>query len=109
MKLGFSYINIEEFREKLNEYARRQGFELNMQKNDKIRVTTGCKGEGSNQRVYASTTYQDQSFVVKIIIEKHDCYRIIVNKGAIVKWIAKRFSSLIVSYHGIDIKDWLIN
>ena len=66
-------------------------------KNDLVRQTYICKSDGCPWRAHGSRTIDKKSFILKTLVDKHDCHMVYNNSEAKVKWIASRLESLVKS------------
>ena len=84
-------------RDIFKEYAIMEGVNLGRFKNDLVRQTYVCKSDGCPWRTRGSQTIDKKSFILKTLVDKHDCHRVYYNSEAKVKWIASRIESLVKS------------
>ena len=102
--VGQSFGSNEELRDIFKEYVIREGVTLVQIKNDLIRHTYICKSDGCPWRAHGSRTIDKKSFILKTLVDKHDCHRISNNSEAKVKWIASRVESLVKSNPTMSVK-----
>ncbi|KAK1552120.1 hypothetical protein Q3G72_010693 [Acer saccharum] len=102
--VGQSFGSNEEMRDIFKEYAIREGVTLGRIKNDLVRQTYICKSDGCPWRAHGSQTIDKKSFILKTLVDKHDCHRVYNNSKAKVKWIASRVESLVKSNPTVSVK-----
>ncbi|TXG66492.1 hypothetical protein EZV62_007767 [Acer yangbiense] len=102
--VGQTFGSKEEMRGICKEYAIREGVTLGRIKNDLIRQTYICKSDGYPWRAHGSRTIDKKSFILKTLVDKHDCHRVYNNSEAKVKWIASRVESLVKSNPTVSAK-----
>ncbi|KAK0608510.1 hypothetical protein LWI29_031788 [Acer saccharum] len=91
-------------REIFKEYAIQEGIELKRVKNDRMRQTYRCIGDGCEWRAHGSCMIDGVTFMLKTLKDQHDCHRVYNNKEAKVKWIASKFEKLVKSNPNVDVK-----
>ncbi|WOL16958.1 hypothetical protein Cni_G25746 [Canna indica] len=94
---GLLFLDVNEFREALQDYTIQEGFEIQRIKNEKARVTARCAINGCTWRIHASPTPDGVSYKIKTYNPDHNCIRTIRNSNANSTWIAKRLQSKLVA------------
>ncbi|TXG57038.1 hypothetical protein EZV62_018351 [Acer yangbiense] len=94
---GQTFGSKEEMRDIFREYAIREVVTLGRIKNDLVRQTYVCKSDGCPWRTHGSQTIDKKSFIIKTLVDKHDCHRVHNNNEAKVKWITSKVESLVKS------------
>ncbi|KAK1577047.1 hypothetical protein Q3G72_018627 [Acer saccharum] len=94
----------EHMREVFKDYAIQEGIELKRVKNDRVRQTYECTGDGCGLRAHGSVMIDGVTFMIKTLVDQHDCHRIYNNKEAKVKWISSKFEKLVKCNPSIDVK-----
>ncbi|KAK3211560.1 hypothetical protein Dsin_016266 [Dipteronia sinensis] len=94
----------EEMRDIFREYAVREGVTLGRIKNDLLRHTYVCKSDGCPWMAHSARTIDKKSFMIKTLVDKHDCHRVYNNSEETVKWIAFKFESLVKSNPTVSVK-----
>ncbi|TXG53101.1 hypothetical protein EZV62_022270 [Acer yangbiense] len=102
--IGQIFNSKEHMREIFKEYAIQEGIELKRVKNDRVRQTYRCTGDGCEWRAHGSCMIDGVTFMLKTLKDQHDCHRVYNNKEAKVKWIAFKFEKLVKSNHNVDVK-----
>ena len=102
--IGQIFNSKEHMREVFKDYAIQEGIELKRVKNDRVRQTYECTGDGCGWRAHGSVMIDGVTFMIKTLVDQHDCYRIYNNKEAKVKWISSKFEKLVKCNPSIDVK-----
>ncbi|TXG72109.1 hypothetical protein EZV62_000688 [Acer yangbiense] len=102
--VGQTFDNAVQMREIFREYAIQQGVVLHRVKNDNVRQTYKCLGDGCRWRAHGSRMIDRMTFMIKTLVDEHECHRVYNNKEAKVKWIASKFENLVKANPSIDIK-----
>ncbi|TXG60592.1 hypothetical protein EZV62_015165 [Acer yangbiense] len=102
--VGQTFDNAVQMREIFREYAIQQGVVLHRVKNDNVRQTYKCLGDGCRWRAHGSHMIDRMTFMIKTLVDEHECHRVYNNKEAKVKWIASKFENLVKANPSIDIK-----
>ncbi|KAK1578069.1 hypothetical protein Q3G72_027217 [Acer saccharum] len=90
-----TFDNAVQMREIFREYAIQQGVVLHRVKNDNVRQTYKCLGEGCPWRAHGSRMIDKSTFMIKTLLDEHECHRVYHNKEAKVNWIASKFENLV--------------
>ncbi|KAK1583731.1 hypothetical protein Q3G72_026413 [Acer saccharum] len=99
-----TFANKEVMRDIFREYAVQEGVVLNRIKNDKQRQTYQCNAAGCPWRAHASWMIDKTTFILKTLVDQHECHRVCNNKEAKVKWIASKFDSIVKSNPSLNVK-----
>ncbi|TXG51713.1 hypothetical protein EZV62_024237 [Acer yangbiense] len=102
--VGQTFDNAVQMREIFREYAILQGVVLHRVKNDNVRQTYKCLGDGCRWRAHGSRMIDRMTFMIKTLVDEHEYHRVYNNKEAKVKWIASKFENLVKINPSIDIK-----
>ncbi|KAK1570739.1 hypothetical protein Q3G72_006431 [Acer saccharum] len=102
--VGQTFDNAVQMREIFREYAIQQGVVLHRVKNDNVRQTYKCLGDGCRWRAHGSRMIDNMTFMIKTLVDEHECHRVYNNNEAKVKWIASKFENLVKTNPSIDIK-----
>ncbi|KAK1576311.1 hypothetical protein Q3G72_012828 [Acer saccharum] len=101
---GQTFANKEVMRDIFREYAMQEGVVLDRIKNDKQRQTYQCNAAGCPWRAHASWMIDKTNFILKTLVDQHECHRVCNNKEAKVKWIASKFDSIVKSNPSLNVK-----
>ncbi|KAK1562547.1 hypothetical protein Q3G72_013770 [Acer saccharum] len=99
-----TFANKEVMRDIFREYAVQEGVVLDRIKNDKQRQTYQCNDKGYPWRAHASWMIDKTTFILKTLVDQHECHRVYNNKEAKVKWIASKFDSIVNSNPAVNVK-----
>ncbi|KAK1563292.1 hypothetical protein Q3G72_025538 [Acer saccharum] len=99
-----TFANKEVMRDIFREYAVQEGVVLNRIKNDKQRQIYHCNAAGCPWRAHASWMIDKTTFILKTLVDQHECHRVCNNKEAKVKWIASKFDSIVKSNPSLNVK-----
>ncbi|KAK3219474.1 hypothetical protein Dsin_013444 [Dipteronia sinensis] len=102
--VGQTFANKEVMRDIFREYVVQEGVILDGIKNDKQRQTYQCNTASCPYRAHASWMVEKSTFMIKTLVDQHECHRVCNNKKAKVKWIASKFDSIMKSNHSINVK-----
>ncbi|KAK1559551.1 hypothetical protein Q3G72_015658 [Acer saccharum] len=102
--IGQTFDNKEHMRNVFKDYAIQEGVVLDRVKNDKVRQTYKCAADGYPWRAHASCMIDKVTFIIKTLLDQHECHRLYNNKEANVKWIAFKFENLVKSNPNINVK-----
>ncbi|WOL17335.1 hypothetical protein Cni_G26126 [Canna indica] len=97
LEKGLPFLDVNEFREALQDYTIQEGFEIQRIKNEKARVTARCAINGCTWRIHASPTSDGVTYKIKTYNPDHNCIRTTRNYNANSTWIAKRLQSKLVA------------
>ncbi|WOK96080.1 hypothetical protein Cni_G04787 [Canna indica] len=97
LEKGLLFLDVNEFREALQDYTIHEGFEIQRIKNEKTRVTARCVINGCTWRIHVSPTSDGVSYKIKTYNPDHNCIRTTRNSNANSTWIAKRLQSKLVA------------
>ncbi|KAK1591388.1 hypothetical protein Q3G72_006827 [Acer saccharum] len=101
---GQTFANKEVMRDIFREYAVQEGVVLDRIKNDKQRQTYKCNDKGCPWRAHASWMIDKTTFILKTLVDQHECHRVCNNKETKVKWIAYKFDSIVKSNPAVNVK-----
>ncbi|TXG51874.1 hypothetical protein EZV62_021043 [Acer yangbiense] len=104
LEVGQLFKNATHFRQILLEYSIQEGFRLKRIRNERKRITNGCKAEGCQWRVHGSPTYDGITYMLKTLRPKHDCLSVVKNKDITARWLRKRFETLIKDNPDMNIR-----
>ncbi|KAK3224868.1 hypothetical protein Dsin_004730 [Dipteronia sinensis] len=82
----------------------KEGVVLDRIKNDKQRQTYQYNVAGCPWRAHASWMVDKTTFMIKTLVDQHECHMVCYNKEAKVKWIASKFDSIVKSNPSINMK-----
>ncbi|KAK0597529.1 hypothetical protein LWI29_026215 [Acer saccharum] len=102
--VGQTFANKEVMRDIFREYAVQEGVVLNRIKNDKQRQTYQCNAAGCPWRAHASWMIDKTTFILKTLVDQHECHRVCNNKEEKVNWIASKFDSIVKSNPSLNVK-----
>ncbi|TXG47739.1 hypothetical protein EZV62_027033 [Acer yangbiense] len=102
--VGQTFANKEVMKDIFREYAVQEGVVLNRIKNDKQRQTYQCNAAGCPWRAHASWMIDKTTFILKTLVDQHECHRVCNNKEAKVKWIASKFDFIVKSNPSLNVK-----
>ncbi|KAK2663371.1 hypothetical protein Ddye_001945 [Dipteronia dyeriana] len=80
------------------------GIELKRVKNDRVRQTYKCIGDGCGWKAHSSCMIDGVTLMTKTLVDQYECQRVYNNKDAKVKWIVVKFEKLVMSNHNMDMK-----
>ncbi|KAI9195339.1 hypothetical protein LWI28_013985 [Acer negundo] len=80
-----TFANKEVMRDIFKEYAVQEGVVLDRIKNDHQRQTYQCNASGCPWRAYASWMVDKTTFIIKSLVDQHECHRVCNNREAKVK------------------------
>ncbi|TXG69948.1 hypothetical protein EZV62_004883 [Acer yangbiense] len=101
---GQTFANKEVMRDIFKEYVVQEGVVLDRIKNDKQRQTYQCNASSCLWRAHASWIVDKSTFMIKSLVDQHECHRVCNNKEAKVKWIASKFDPIVKSNPSINVK-----
>ncbi|KAK3226763.1 hypothetical protein Dsin_006625 [Dipteronia sinensis] len=81
-----------------------KGVILKRVKNDNVRQTYKCLGDGCHWRAHGSRMIDKMTFMIKTLVDEHECHRVYNNKEAKVKWIASKFENLVKTNPSVSVK-----
>ncbi|WOK97555.1 hypothetical protein Cni_G06263 [Canna indica] len=97
LEKGLLFLDVNEFREALEDYTIQEGFEIQRIKNKKARVTARCAIDGCTWCIHASPTPDGVTYKIKTYNPDHNCIRTTRNSNASSTWIAKKLQSKLVA------------
>ncbi|TXG58873.1 hypothetical protein EZV62_016702 [Acer yangbiense] len=103
-EVGQTFDNAKQMREVFREYAIQEGVALSRVKNDLLRQTYKCKEAGCPWRAHGSRLLDKMTFMIKTLVDTHECHRIYNSKEAKVSWIASKFEDLVRRNPSICVK-----
>ncbi|TXG69601.1 hypothetical protein EZV62_004536 [Acer yangbiense] len=98
------FKNATHFRQILLEYSIQEGFRIKRIRNERKRITNGCKVKGCQLRVHGSPTYDGITYMLKTLKPKRDCLSVVKNKDITARWLGKRFETLIKDNPDMNIR-----
>ncbi|KAK2634223.1 hypothetical protein Ddye_029015 [Dipteronia dyeriana] len=101
---GQTFDNMVVLRDIFRDYVIQEGVVLARVKNDLIRQTYKCIALGCLWRAHASYMIDKTTFMLKTLVDRHECHRVYNNKEAKVKWIASKFETQVKSNQTISVK-----
>ncbi|KAK2655856.1 hypothetical protein Ddye_008908 [Dipteronia dyeriana] len=102
--VGQTFDNRVVLRDILKKYTIQEGVALERIKNDHIRQTYKCITLDCPWRAHSSCMVDKTTFMLKTLMDRHECHRVYNNKEARVKWIASKFETLVKSNPNISVK-----
>ncbi|KAK2655197.1 hypothetical protein Ddye_008249 [Dipteronia dyeriana] len=91
-------------REIFREYAIQQGVVLKRVKNDHVRHTYKCLGDGCPWSVHGSHMIDRITIMIKTLVDEHECHRVYTNKEAKVNWIDSMFENPVKINLSVSVK-----
>ncbi|XP_012844716.1 PREDICTED: uncharacterized protein LOC105964757 [Erythranthe guttata] len=104
LEVGMKFPNVDLYREALQDWVVRNGYELEHMKNERRRVTSECKASGCNWRIHASIVQGGPLFQIKTIKGEHTCTQAKINKHANASYLGKRMEQGIKDNPDIQIQ-----
>ncbi|KAK2652114.1 hypothetical protein Ddye_011970 [Dipteronia dyeriana] len=101
---GQTFDNAIQMREIFREYAIQRGVVLKREKKDNVRLTCTRLGDGCPWRAHGSCLIDRILFMIKTLVDEHECHRVYNNKEVKAKWIAYRFENLMKSNPSVSVK-----
>ncbi|KAK2662250.1 hypothetical protein Ddye_000824 [Dipteronia dyeriana] len=95
LEVGQLFRNLKHFRDVILDYSIQEGFKLNKIKNERNRIISSCDTKGCQWRVHGSPTYDRTTYMLKTLINEHNCLAVSKNKDVTSAWIGKKFETLI--------------
>ncbi|KAK2634398.1 hypothetical protein Ddye_029190 [Dipteronia dyeriana] len=92
------------FRNIFRDYVIQKGVVLDRIKNDLIRQTYKYIALGCHWRAHAPCMIDKTTFILKTLVERHECHRVYNQKEVKVKWIASKFETLVKSNPTVSVK-----
>ncbi|XP_058767340.1 uncharacterized protein LOC131641032 [Vicia villosa] len=87
-KWGMEFNTLNDFREAIREWTVLNGREITFVKNESYRVRVECKAK-CGFLMLCSKVGHKHSYAIKTIKDTHTCARVLENKSASSKWVAK--------------------
>ncbi|XP_020110398.1 uncharacterized protein LOC109725568 [Ananas comosus] len=96
MKVGMKYPNKKTLKRSLDHFAVLNGFEFNVEKSDKRRMTVKCANERCGWRLHASVLQDKTTFEVKTLKNEHECPSVnrCGNKMASQFWVGEESETI---------------
>ncbi|XP_020108011.1 uncharacterized protein LOC109723913 isoform X2 [Ananas comosus] len=107
MKVGMKYPNKKTLKRSLDHFAVLNGFEFNVEKSDKRRMTVKCANERCGWRLHASVLQDKTTFEVKTLKNEHECPSVnrCGNKMASQFWVCDRVVDWLKTEGEISVPD----
>ncbi|XP_057423577.1 uncharacterized protein LOC130717381 [Lotus japonicus] len=93
LKVGLLFVDVDEFRATLKNFVIQEGFQVQMIKNEKARVTAICSADGCLWCIHASLTTDGKTFKIQTFNPLHSCIRTSKNSNATSTWTGKKSRS----------------
>ncbi|XP_051144006.1 uncharacterized protein LOC127260335 [Andrographis paniculata] len=95
LKVGMKFVNRLKYRQALRDWAVRKGWNINLIKNEKKKVTAVCK-KGCDWRIHASSIMGGDTFQIKTLKGTHQCSHQSTNAQANYKYLGRRIKDMVV-------------
>lgn len=87
-ELGVLFNSLNDFKDAINDYAVKGGWNIRFVKNDKTRVRAKCV-EGCKWVAYCSKVQNERTFQLKTLVDEHTCSKSFKNRRLSSKWLSK--------------------
>ncbi|XP_050909711.1 uncharacterized protein LOC127123544 [Lathyrus oleraceus] len=103
-KWGMEFNTLDDFRAAIREWSVLNGREISFVKNEGDRVRVVCKHK-CGFLVLCSKVGHKETFAIKTLVHKHTCARVLNNKSASSKWVAKHVVKRMQTSDTVRIRD----
>ncbi|XP_058783089.1 uncharacterized protein LOC131657741 [Vicia villosa] len=103
-KWGMEFNSLNDFRGAIREWSVLNGREISFVKNEAHRVRVICKSK-CGFLVLCSKVGHQKTFAIKTLVDKHTCARVLNNKSASSRWVAKHVVKRMQTCESIRIRD----
>ncbi|XP_051146985.1 uncharacterized protein LOC127262376 [Andrographis paniculata] len=101
-KVGMKFVNRLKYKQALRDWAVRRGWNINLIKNEKKKVTPVCK-KGCDWRIHASSIMGGDTFQIKTLKGTHQCSHQSTNAQANYKYLGRRIKDMVADNPDISI------
>ncbi|XP_058742255.1 uncharacterized protein LOC131614714 [Vicia villosa] len=101
---GMQFNSLDEFRYAIREWSVLNGREITFTKNESDRVRVVCKAK-CGFLMLCSKVGHKRTFAIKTIVDKHTCARVLDNRSANSRWVAKAVLKKMQSSQDVRITD----
>ncbi|XP_058746238.1 uncharacterized protein LOC131619115 [Vicia villosa] len=101
---GMEFNSLDEFREAIREWSVLNGREIKFVKNESYRVRLECRAK-CGFLILCSKVGHKNTFAIKTIFDKHTCARVLDNRSASSRWVAKAVVKKMQTSQSVRITD----
>ncbi|XP_058751316.1 uncharacterized protein LOC131624382 [Vicia villosa] len=101
---GMEFNSLDEFREAIREWSVLNGREIKFVKNESYRVRVECRAK-CGFLILCSKVGHKHTFAIKTIFNKHTCARVLDNRSASSRWVAKAVVKKMQTSQSVRITD----
>ncbi|XP_058784822.1 uncharacterized protein LOC131659682 [Vicia villosa] len=101
---GMEFNSLDEFREAIREWSVLNGREIKFVKNESYRVRVECRSK-CEFLILCSKVGHKHTFAIKTIFDKHTCVRVLDNRSASSRWVAKAVVKKMQTSQSVRITD----
>ncbi|XP_058782464.1 uncharacterized protein LOC131656924 [Vicia villosa] len=98
------FNSLDEFREAIREWSVFNGREIKFVKNESYRVRVECRTK-CGFLILCSKVGHKHTFAIKTIVDKHTCARVLDNRSASSRWVAKAVVKKMQTSQSVRITD----
>ncbi|XP_058783990.1 uncharacterized protein LOC131658743 [Vicia villosa] len=103
-KWGMEFNTLVDFKEAIREWSVLNGREINFVKNESYRVRVECKAK-CGFLVLCSKVGHKHTYAIKTLVDTHTCARVLNNRSANSRWVAKHVVKKMQSSENVRIRD----
>ncbi|XP_058733542.1 uncharacterized protein LOC131605168 [Vicia villosa] len=103
-KMVMEFNTLVEFREAIREWSVLNGREITFVKNESYRVRVQCTAK-CGFLVLCSKVAHKHTFAIKTLVDTHTCARVLDNKSANSRWVAKHVVKRLQTSDNVRIRD----
>ncbi|XP_058766212.1 uncharacterized protein LOC131639766 [Vicia villosa] len=103
-KWGMEFNTLVDFKEAIREWSVLNGREISFVKNESYRVRVECKAK-CGFLVLCSKVGHKHTYAIKTLVDTHTCARVLNNRSANSRWVAKHVVKKMQSSENVRIRD----